>query len=255
MADVPTMAELLTAPDFLPPARCRGLRAAYEAGVRSGRVRPTPRAGRGAVVPLAAVTAEPAVSDLPARLAAALRGAFPPLPPLAVETALYTRMGPGDSHPLHADAETAGGTPNHTPQRVASAMLYLNDDFAGGAIYFPGLGNRAVIPRPGLMLGFLTSWAYRHAVEPVTAGTRDALAFWFRAADAPAPKPAARPSPARPLPDPYRWCSGGIERITESMENDLLGQGVRPTPTHADRLRKLAARLLALADQSAPEAT
>lgn len=64
--------------------------------------------------------------------------------------------------------------------------------------------------------------------------------------------PPPRPPTARPLPDPYRWCSGGIERITESMEELEPTQGIRPTAQHAARLRRLADRLVRLAELADP---
>ncbi|MBN9121743.1 MAG: class I SAM-dependent methyltransferase, partial [Planctomycetes bacterium] len=60
---------------------------------------------------------------------------------------------------------------------------------------FPQIGQE-IAPAPGLLVGFLTDVRHQHEVTEVSGGDRDAIAFWFQAAD-----PAARPKPipAQPL--------------------------------------------------------
>lgn len=228
--------DVLTVPDFHPPHLCRGLRAVYEAGLKNGRLKPADRGDRGTVIELSRVTSEPAVKDLPGRIAAALRSHFPGLPPLVLETAYYTRMVEGQSHPMHADAVLPDGRPNHTPNRLAAGMVYLTDsskDHVGGLLRFPGLGIYVPMPT-GLMVGFPSGWEHRHEVTVMESGTRDALAFWFVApgAGAPqatAPKPAAKPATvATKLP-----------RLTYTGDEIA---GMSP-----DRLRSVLAEVLAAA--------
>lgn len=93
----------------------------------------------------------------------------------------YSRLTVGGRHPLHADAVTLEGKPNHTAHRVATAIVYLTPtpwEFIGGRIVFPGL-DRAFTPSPGLAIGFPSTLAYRHEVERVARGRRDALLFWY----------------------------------------------------------------------------
>ena len=65
-------------------------------------------------------------------------------------------------------------------------MLYLSeqgDEFDGGLIRFPKLKSE-IVPRAGMLVGFLTGLEYQHEVTPVAHGQRDAVAFWFKTAPA-----------------------------------------------------------------------
>ena len=133
-------------------------------------------------VPLSAIHVTMA-ADLSARVLNHLADHFYHLPTLQRDYAAFTEVHPGGSHHLHADAQVADGGPNHTPERVATAMLYLGNegqDFDGGVLRLPGIGVD-VFPRAGLLVGFLTDWLHRHEVTPVTRGVRPAVAFWFKA--------------------------------------------------------------------------
>lgn len=243
----------LTAPEFLPAAACRSLRAAYDAGLRSGRLKP--RGTDVTDVALSVVTADPVAKSLPGRIAAALRDHFPTLPPLRLDYIAYTRMTAGGRHERHADNGRAD-----VAQRVASAMLYLSDgelEFEGGRLVFPGRGQ-SFTPKPGLLVGFPSGPEYEHEVPAVESGVRDAIAVWFQAAKdgepvVPEENPAAAKIPAKaagfvvsPKNDPYGWLAGGASKLLEIAE-DLPGREVLPTPAHAARFRALAARLVALA--------
>ena len=162
-------------PGFIDRGAVAVIRARYADALQSGRIEP-----RGSM--LTDTDAVPFLdAELIERVAAELRQAFPELPELAVDYIAYTRAAEGGAHVLHADAVLEDGSPNHTAWRVATAMLYLAEsgsDFLGGAIHFDGPG-RVIEPRAGLFVGFLTDWHHRHFVDTVTAGHRDALAFWF----------------------------------------------------------------------------
>lgn len=123
-------------------------------------------------------------SDLTERVRLALANHYPRLPPLASDYVAYTLLKVGASHPLHADAVKLDGSPNHTPQRVVTAMLYLGSegkDFTGGSIRFPALGT-TIRPVAGTLVGFRCDLSHRHEVPRVTRGERHAVAFWFKEA-------------------------------------------------------------------------
>lgn len=101
---------------------------------------------------------------------------------LYLEFTVLTEMREGDAHSLHADNVKLDGTPNHTPQRSHTTMLYLNSgggiDFAGGDLIFPALG-RSFVPMPGLLVGFPCSLEYQHQVSQMVSGCRYALSIWY----------------------------------------------------------------------------
>jgi hypothetical protein len=58
-----------------------------------------------------------------------------------------------------------------------SILVYLNDDFSGGEIYFP---DRDVIisPKPGMLILFPGTKNYEHGVKKVESGIRYTLSIW-----------------------------------------------------------------------------
>lgn len=60
-----------------------------------------------------------------------------------------------------------------------SGMIYLNDDFEGGELYFPDWGI-SLKPKAGMFVSFPGSKYYVHGVKPVTAGKRFVLSTWTR---------------------------------------------------------------------------
>lgn len=171
---------LLTVPSFLSAAECVVLRQQYAAGLAAKRF--MPRGTNSTDTALSGVN--PAfVEPIAGRASQLLLEQWPELPALELDYLAYTRMTIGGRHNLHADGFKLDGTPNHTPQRIATAMVYLSDgqsDFAGGLIRFPGL-RAEIVPRVGLLVGFLTTVEFAHDVTPVASGVRDALAVWFQA--------------------------------------------------------------------------
>ncbi len=95
---------------------------------------------------------------------------------------------PGDGHVRHADncrydANAGVWVPNHTPDRVATCGIYLNEcgaDFAGGELVFPGL-QKTVRPAPGLLVAFPSDERFEHEVPVVTRGSRYSIFLWFSA--------------------------------------------------------------------------
>lgn len=101
---------------------------------------------------------------------------------LLPETVTLNCLGPGGWHPRHADnaRQQPDGTwvPNHTPQRDLSAILYLNDGFKGGKIFFDRQMEE-IQPKTGMLVAFPSTSSYPHEVRLVTHGRRYSLAMWF----------------------------------------------------------------------------
>lgn len=135
----------------------------------------------------------PALMALALKLSVLLR-----MPMDHAETAAVLHYLPGQRFGEHHDAfyldmvvegfEESGG------QRLFTTILYLNRPEAGGATSFPHL-KIEVAPQPGRLLVFANTVAGQrhpsrlatHSGEPVTAGEKWALTFWWR--EAPYTKP------------------------------------------------------------------
>ena len=79
-------------------------------------------------------------------------------------------------HP-HADGQNENGDhPYHW--RNFGCVLYLNDDYEGGEIYFPNQ-NMEIKPKPNTLVFFPGTLEYLHGVKPITNGVRYTLtSFW-----------------------------------------------------------------------------
>jgi hypothetical protein len=64
--------------------------------------------------------------------------------------------------------------------RDVSILIYLSDssDYTGGSLYFPEL-YVAVRPQLGMAVTFPSDHRFVHAAEPITSGTRYAIASWI----------------------------------------------------------------------------
>lgn len=97
--------------------------------------------------------------------------------PLLIEAAFLAMLPPGGHHPRHCDNCKMDGSPNHTPQRDYSAIVYLNSEFEGGPLIFPSRGT--LIPAPGTLVAFPSNRDFPHEVPPVTKGKRYSMPIWF----------------------------------------------------------------------------
>ena len=78
----------------------------------------------------------------------------------------------------HSDSSELDGTPNPWQMNKYAAILYLNNDYEGGEIYFPQ-HNIDIAPGAGSLLVFEGSHKYLHGVREITKGNRfTILAFW-----------------------------------------------------------------------------
>ena len=101
-----------------------------------------------------------------------------------IETTILTRMGPGGWHEQHAANcrrdEAGKWVPNHTPQRTHTAIVYLNDGFDGGELYFPQQ-DIDVWPKAGQIVIFSSDGEHEHGVRRMLCGERYSLAMWLQA--------------------------------------------------------------------------
>lgn len=99
------------------------------------------------------------------------------------ETALIARLNDGQGHIAHADNEqlvNGRWVANHTPHRDYVGLLYLNSDFTGGELRFPGNPVESPVrPEEGLYVSFPCTRDFLHEVTEVERGRRYTLAVWF----------------------------------------------------------------------------
>jgi predicted 2-oxoglutarate/Fe(II)-dependent dioxygenase YbiX len=97
---------------------------------------------------------------------------------------------PGSYLKMHADAEGYyGGSPeplrNYDPSNPmsevlneCSSILYLNDSYEGGELYFEEL-DLLIKPKANQLVFFPSGAEFRHEVKPVTEGDRYTLASFY----------------------------------------------------------------------------
>jgi predicted 2-oxoglutarate/Fe(II)-dependent dioxygenase YbiX len=105
-------------------------------------------------------------------------GAYQLTTPLYSDTLQIVRWPQGFEQQPHADAENPNGVPHPYSWRAFASLIYLNDDFEGGQIYFPNLGLAPTI-KPGMLVFFPGTLEFLHGVRTITRGERFTLAsFW-----------------------------------------------------------------------------
>jgi hypothetical protein len=78
---------------------------------------------------------------------------------------------PGEHQELHADGESAGGWPSYNYIVDYGSIMYLNDDYEGGEIFFPAYGIH-LKPKSGTLIFFPSSQLYAHGVTEIISGIR-----------------------------------------------------------------------------------
>jgi hypothetical protein len=76
--------------------------------------------------------------------------------------------GAGTHFKIHAD---------HGPTYVTtiSIVVYLNDDYEGGDIWFPRMDNLSIKPKAGDIVVFPSTYIYEHASRDMISGTKYAV--------------------------------------------------------------------------------
>jgi hypothetical protein len=96
-----------------------------------------------------------------------------------IETFQLVRWRQGDKlEPPHADCENINGSLHPYPNRHYSVLVYLNDTYTGGQIYFP---NQNLKPKttPGTLVQFKGTKDYLHGVSEVTSGERYTIVMFL----------------------------------------------------------------------------
>jgi len=102
------------------------------------------------------------------------------------ENTELVRWFPGDSMSVHSDnswtegngLEDQKGIEHPTNYRTYSAIFYINDDYEGGEIYFPGF-DIEIKPKQGSLVIFPSNDNYTHGVKEVTKLNRYTIAAWY----------------------------------------------------------------------------
>jgi predicted 2-oxoglutarate/Fe(II)-dependent dioxygenase YbiX len=85
----------------------------------------------------------------------------------------------GENQGVHADGETADGWPGFNYIVDYGSIIYLNEDYEGGELFFPKY-NIHMKPQPGTLIFFPSTNMYAHGVTEVTDGVRyTSPHFWI----------------------------------------------------------------------------
>lgn len=101
------------------------------------------------------------------------------------EPSQILHYGVGGHYIAHVDAETLYKDEigldlwEKTLDRDLSVVYFLNDDFTGGELFFPGL-DLVIEPAAGTLVCFPSDHNYVHGVRPVTSGHRYTVVTWMR---------------------------------------------------------------------------
>ena len=100
-----------------------------------------------------------------------------------IEPPMALSYGAGGRYDCHADSEYWDQQKfcwTRSMDRDLSVLLYLNEEFEGGALYFPNF-NLRIRPTTGMMVAFPSDHRYLHAAEPLISGSRTAIVSWAAA--------------------------------------------------------------------------
>lgn len=90
--------------------------------------------------------------------------------PLYADTVHVARWDDGTSMRPHADRNES------LPHRAYSSVIYLNDDYDGGALFFE---HDIVVPEIGTLAAFSAGPEHTHWVGPVICGTRYTMPAFY----------------------------------------------------------------------------
>lgn len=91
--------------------------------------------------------------------------------PIYADTVQLVTWNEGIHMPPHADNANPDGSPHGMAWRDFSSIVYLNDDYDGGELYFTAL-DAYIKPKAGMLIAFTAGFHHEHAVLKVTRGER-----------------------------------------------------------------------------------
>jgi hypothetical protein len=109
--------------------------------------------------------------DAQRRVTERLRSFYQLTVPVFADTVQLVRWRAGMHMPAHADRANPDGRPHGMPFRDFASIVYLNDAYEGGELYFPRL-DLTVKPATGMLLAFTGGWYHEHGVLKVQSGER-----------------------------------------------------------------------------------
>jgi hypothetical protein len=94
------------------------------------------------------------------------------------DTVQLVIWGEGIHMPPHADNANPDGSPHGMHWRNFSSIVYLNDDYEGGELYFTAL-DRYIKPKAGMLVAFTAGFHHEHSVLKVTKGERFTMPAFY----------------------------------------------------------------------------
>jgi predicted 2-oxoglutarate/Fe(II)-dependent dioxygenase YbiX len=94
------------------------------------------------------------------------------------DTAQLVRWLPGWEMEPHADNMNTDGEPHGMPWRDYASVIYLNDDYDGGELYFPRI-DVEMKPVAGTLVAFTGGEKHLHGVRKVGRRTRYTMPGWY----------------------------------------------------------------------------
>jgi hypothetical protein len=116
--------------------------------------------------------------DAQARAIAQMRDFYQLNVPIYPDLLQIVTWKPGMFMRPHADNAHSDGSKHNMAHRDLSGIIYLNDDYEGGELYFTAL-DIAIKPRRGMFVGIAAGFHHEHAVLRVDAGTRLTMPFFL----------------------------------------------------------------------------
>lgn len=98
--------------------------------------------------------------------------------PIFADTLQLVRWNEGMHMVPHADRANPDGSTHPFPFRAFASIVYLNDDYDGGEVYFPAL-DALVKPQAGMLVAFTGGWRHEHGVLKIRHGTRFTMPAFY----------------------------------------------------------------------------
>ena len=98
--------------------------------------------------------------------------------PIYADTVQLVLWSEGLHMPAHADNANPDGSAHGMAWRNFSSIVYLNDDYDGGELYFTAL-DMQIKPKAGMLVAFTAGFHHEHAVLKVTRGERITMPAFY----------------------------------------------------------------------------